>query len=428
MRLMLVLVLASMLSACSTTKYTVDDGRKVNEELLNHIRIYGAGENALRPAIVRSAALKDTECDTQWELPFSTATSYDEDESDRVAWVRALGVDERLTVVGVSPGTPLKLGDKIVKIGAISDNNTEQMMLLLAKMRDGGVPFEITLATKKTVRVTPFRVCRGYTRLAPPKSPRTQDYHWLLSVHPLEVMRVMPSEDEALWMVLWAQGLSEEGGARMKTYHYGKETIGTLFTLFTIASGIRAAALASEAALNVARSTATSYASDLIRDQLLGQMRKAMTQQQVMNAMQRSAANRKALSGVAWVASSMFEEADAWAYARMATLQANPLAAFTLHQKLIERDFTSNTMVLDPERFKALNKIAEDQGQGAEVVAILQGIRPEDLHFEVVDMPLASARAGFSYEDKSDAVASDQPFAHGLIDGMMQMPVSTTAN
>lgn len=425
MRLVFMLLMLGMLTACTTTRQTVDDGRKVNEALVANIRAYGAGEQVLRPAIVRSSALKDAECDTQWELPFSVATSYDENEDDRIAWVRALGVDERLTVIAAASDSPLKPGDKIRKIGALGDDNTEQMMLLLAKMRDQGAPFNVTLSSKKTMRVVPLQVCRGYTRLAPPKSPQVQDYHWSLSVHPLDVVRVGMTEDEALWLVLWGQGVSEVGGARMKTYHYGKETIGTLFTLFTIASGIQAAALASEAALSVVKSTVTSYATDLIRDQLLDQVQKRMSQQQVMNAMQRSAANRKSLKGVAWVASTMFEEADAWAYERMERLNANPLAAFTLHQKLIERSYTANTMVLDPERFKALNKRVEDQGRGEEVVAILQGIRPEDLHFDVVEMPVASSPAAFSYEESGD-LAADQPFAHGLVDGMMQMPVSST--
>ena len=52
-------------------KYTVDDGRKVNETLLANLRLMGHGERALRPAIVRSAALKDPGCSRQWELPRS---------------------------------------------------------------------------------------------------------------------------------------------------------------------------------------------------------------------------------------------------------------------------------------------------------------------------------------------------------------------
>ena len=381
MRLIFTLIVISLLAACAGPKYTVDDGRQVNEELLGHIRSYGLGEKALRPAIVRSAALQDPECDTQWELPFSVATSYDASEDDRVAWVRGLGVDERLTVVGTSPDSPFQPGDKIQKIGAFDITNTDKMLLLLEKLRDGGFPFDIQLSTNKTVKVVPFKVCRGYTRLAPPNSPKTQDYHWLVIVQPLEVARANLSDDEALWVVLWAQGLSEESGARMKTYHYGTGVIGTLFTL---ASGIKSATLGSGAEINLAKSAATSVVTGVIRKQLIGQattVAQKPTQQQVRSAMQLAAANRASLSGIAWAASTVFEKADAWAYARLEDLDANPLAGFTLHQKLLEQGSTSNSMIFDLKRLKALNKIAEEQGMGEEVVTILRGVKPEDLQF-----------------------------------------------
>lgn len=438
MRRIFTLIAISLLAACAGPKYTSDDGRQVNEELLGHIRTYGMGEKALRPAIVRTAALQDPNCDTQWELPFSVATSYDWSDDDRVAWVRGLGVDERLTVVAASPESPLKERDKIQEIVGYSRENTEKMLLELADRRDAGRPFDINLTTGKTVRVVPFKVCRGYARLAPPNRPQTQDYHWLLSIHPLEVPRVKLTDDEALWAVLWTQGVSEEGGARMKVYHYGTKIAGTLYNLFTIASGIKGAALAVDAAIKTAQSAAATLATEILKKQLIDQATAAaaarmrdelggavqkLSQQQVMGAMQQSAANRGSLSGVAWVAATVFDRADAWAYARLEKLKANPLASFSLHQKLIEQGFTSNAMVLDPERMKALNKIAEERGRGDDVVAILQGIKPEELEFEVVDMPLASARAGFSYDDMNDPVVSLQPFARGLIDGMLSMPV-----
>jgi hypothetical protein len=418
----------------------VDDGRKVNEELLSHIRTYGAGEKALRPAIARTAALNDPDCDTQWELPFSVATSYDLPADDRVAWVRGLGVDERLTVVASSPASPLQLRDKIQEIAGFNRENTVKMATELAERRDAGRPFDIKLFSGKTVRVTPFKVCRGYTRLAPPNNPKTQDYHWLGSVHPLEVMRTELTEDEALWTVLWTQGVSEEGGARMKTYHYGTQIIGNLYTLFSIASGISAAGVAVEAAAKAAQSAATSVATDILKKQLIEQATSAATnkmrsevtgaiqklsQAQVIGAMQRAAANRGALSGVAWVAATVFEKADAWAYTRLEKLNANPLASFSLHQKLIEQSLTSNSMVLDAERMKALNKVAEERGRGDDVVAILQGIKPEELRFEITEMPLASAPGAFSYDDMSDASTSSQPFARGLIEGMLSMPVAS---
>ena len=81
---------SGLFGGCASQKYTVDDGRKVDEALLNQIRAYGDAERLVRPAIVRSAALRDRECDKQWELPFSVASSESWAEADRVAWVRAL--------------------------------------------------------------------------------------------------------------------------------------------------------------------------------------------------------------------------------------------------------------------------------------------------------------------------------------------------
>ena len=440
MRSTFALIAISLLSACAGPTYTVDDGRKVNEELLGNIRTFGTGEKALRPAIARSAALKDPDCDTQWELPFSVASSYDWSADDRVAWVRGLGVDERLTVVAAASGSPVQVRDKILGIVGYKRENTETMLLELADRRDSGRPFAIQLASGKSVTVTPFKVCRGYTRLAPPNSPKTQDYHWLLTVHPLEVARADMNEDEALWTVLWAQGVSEEGGARMKTYHYGSKVVGTVYNLFTIVSGIKGAALAANAAVNAAQSAAAGAATAVLKQQLIDQATSAATsrardqitgviqklsQQQVATQMQLAAANRGSLSGVAWMAATVFEKADLWAYTRMEKLGANPLAAFGLHQKLIEQGATSNSMMLDPDRMLALNKVAQAQGRGDDVVAILQGMKPEDLQVALADMPLASAPAAFSYEDMTDPAMSTQLFAHGLIDGMLSMPVES---
>ena len=434
MRLIFMLIVVSLLAACAGQKYTVDDGRAVNEELLRHIRSFGAGEKVLRPAIARSATLEDPECDRQWELPFSVATSYDWSEDDRVAWVRALGVDERLTVIGITPDSPLKLGDKIRSFDNYQSNNSEDMLTRLAALRDRGFPINVGLANGSIVKITPFKACRGYTRLAPPGSPKAQDYHWLMSVHPLEVTRADLTDDEALWMVLWTQGVSEEGGVRMKAYSYTTKIAGTAYSLFSIATGLQGAALAANAAVKAAQSAAaaaatevlkqqlmdqaTSYASSKVREQLVGAVQK-LSQQQVMNTMQQAAANRGALSGVAWVASTVFDRADAWAYTRMEKLQANPLAGFTLHQKLLEQGLASNSMVLDPERMSALNKIAAAQGRGEEVTAILQGIKPDDLQMPLTDMPLATAPTAFSYDDLSVPAMGDQPYARGLIDGML---------
>jgi hypothetical protein len=440
MRHLIALLLISLLAACAGPKYTVDDGRKVDEELLGNIRSYGDGEQAMRPAIARAAKLKDPDCSTQWELPFSVESSYDLKADDRVAWVRALGVDERLTVVAAAPDSPLKLRDKIQEIDGYARESSEKMMLKLADLRDNGSPFNIKLSSGATVRVTPFEICRGYARLAPPATPLAQDYHWLLTVHPLQVAKADLTNDEALWAVLWAEGVSEEGGARMKTYAYGTKIAGTLYNLFTIASGIQGAALAVNAAATAAKTAASTVATNVIKQQLIDQASAAatnrireeatnvvrkMTQAQVTNAMQAAAVNRGSLSGVAWVASTAFEKADAWAFQRMQQLKADPTAAFTLHQKLIERGLTGNSMALDSDRLSALNKLAEARGLGDEVVAILQGMKPEDLQVQMAAMPVASAPRAFSYDADDDLFSQSQPFARGLVDGMLNMPVES---
>jgi hypothetical protein len=442
MRWLVTCFIVSFLAACAAPKYTVDDGRKVNETLLGHIRDYGTGERSLRPAVSRSAALNDPDCDTQWELPFSVTSSAAWSEDDRVAWVRALGVDERLTVVAAASNSTLKVGDRLKDIDGYSREDAEKMTLELANRRDAGRPFQVTLSTGHVARVEPFKVCRGYTRLAPPSSPTSQDYHWLLSVHPLEITQANLSDDEALWLVLWTQGVSEEGGARMKAYHYGSNVVGTLYTLFTIASGLKGAAMAADAAIGAAQSAAASAATELLkrqlidqatsmatarlRDEALGVARK-LTVSQVMGAMQAAAANRGSLTGVAWVAQTIFERADTWAYTRLEKLQADPLAGFTLHQKLMEQSLLGNSMVFDNERLTSLNKLAEARGRGADVLAILQGIKPQDLQIVLEDMPVASAPTGFSYEDPVDVSVGGQPFARGLVDGLLNMPVASAS-
>jgi hypothetical protein len=434
MRLLLTLTVSVSLVACAAPKYTVDDGRKVNEVLLGNIRTLGAGEQALRPAITRSAGLKDADCDTQWELPFSVATSYDWSADDRVAWVRALGVDERLTVIGTAPQAGLKLGDKLQDIAGYQHDNAQKMLLELAERRDAGSPFDVTLSSAKKLRITPFKVCRGYTRLAPPNTPKAQDYHWLLSLHPLEIAQTNLTDDEALWAVLWTQGLSEEGGGRMKTYSYGTKIAGAVYQVFTIVSGLQGVALAANVAVSAAQSAATSVAAEVLKKQLIAQASAAasarlrselassaqrLTQNQVVSAMQQAAVNRGSLTGVGWVAATVFDKADAWAYTRLEKLNANPLAGFSLHQKLIELGLTGNSLVLDAERMTALSSLANKRGLGDEVVAVLNGIRPEDLQLELGSMPLASAPARFSYDDPADAGQPDVP---GLIDSMLSGP------
>jgi hypothetical protein len=439
MRSLLLMLAALLLTGCASgPKYTIDDGRKVNETLLAGMRAYGAGERLMRPAIARSAALKDKECDKQWELPFAVATSAGWDENDRVAWVRALQVDERLTVIAVTQDSPLTVGTRLNHIAGQTSDDGERLLEWLAAARDEGKPFNVGTAAGKAVQVKPFEVCRGYARFAPPNTPQMQDYHWLLSLHPLEVIDAEPTPDEALWAVLWTQGLSEEGGARMKTYHYAIKIAGTLYNLATLASGVKAAALAADAAISAAKSAAANVASDFLKQQLIEQGRalaaqrireglvdaaQNLTRQQVLNVMQAAAANRGSLSGISRIAATAFEKADAWAFSRMAALGAPPLAGFTLHQKLVERSLAANALLFDADRLSALNKVAAARGFEREVTAILGGFRPDALLAEIGAMPLASAQTSFSFDSVDDPGAGR--FSRGLIDAMLEMPAES---
>lgn len=437
-RLLLLALLALLTGCASGPKFTVDDGRQVDETLLAGMRAYGAGERLIRPAIARSAGLNDKDCDKQWELPFAVATSAGWSESDRVAWVRALQVDERLTVIAVTQDSPLPAGTRINNIAGRGSDDGEKLLEWLAEARDAGRPFNVGTAAGKTVPVKPFEVCRGYTRFAPPNTPQLQDYHWLLSLHPLEVTQAEPTPDEALWLVLWTQGLSEEGGARMKTYHYALKIAGTLYNLATLASGVRAAAVAADAAISAAKSAAANVASDILKQQLIDQGKalaaqrirdslvdaaQQLSRQQVLNAMQAAAANRGSLSGISRIAATAFERADAWAFTRMAALGAPPLAGFTLHQKLIERGLAQNAFLFDADRLAALNKLAATRGFEGEVTAILGGFRADSLRAELGAMPLATAQATFSFESADDPAG--QRFARGLVDAMLELPAES---
>ena len=85
----------------------------------------------------------------------------------------------------------------------------------------------------------------------------------------------------------------------------------------------------------------------------------------------------------------------------------------------------ANSMVLDQERLAALGKIVTTRGRGDDMVAILGGFKPADLQLALGDMPLASAPRGFSYDDPLDALDTSQPYARGLIDSMLSMPVAS---
>ncbi len=437
-RNVLLLLLAALLSACAGPKYTVDDGRKVDEALLAGMRAYGAGERLLRPAIARSAQLKDKDCDKQWELPFAVATSQGWSDNDRVAWVRALQVDERLTVIATTQDSPVQLGERFVRINGREAESTERLLEVLAEARDVGKPFGATVAPGRHVLITPFEVCRGYTRLAPPNTPKLQDYHWLLSLHPLEVTSADLTPDEALWTVLWTQGLSEEGGARMKTYHYAVKIAGTLYNLATLASGLKAAALAADAAVAAAKNVAANAVTEVLKQQLIEQGKSLATQklreglaefaqnltrQQTLNALQAAAANRGSLSGISRIGATVFERADAWAFERMEQLKAPTLTGFALHQKMVERNLSGNAFLFDADRLVALTKVASARGLEPQVVALLRGLRAQDLQAEIGAMPLASAETGFSFDSPDDPGASR--YSRGLIDALLDLPAES---
>jgi hypothetical protein len=431
-------LLLALLAGCAGPKYTVDDGRAVDEALLANIRAFGAGERLLRPAIARSAQLRDKACDKQWELPFAVATSQGWTPTERVAWVRGLQVDERLTVIALTQDAPVALGDRFVRINGREAEDSERLLEALAEARDAGLPFGATLSGGRHILIKPFEVCRGYTRLAPPNTPRLQDYHWLLSLHPVEITQAELTPDEALWAVLWSQGLSEEGGARMKTYHYAVKIAGTLYNLATLASGLKAAALAADAAVAAAKNAAAGAATEFIKQQLIERGKtlatdrirdglfdaaQSITKQQTVNALQAAAANRGSLGGVSRIAATVFERADAWAFERMSVLKAPPLSGLVLHQKMIERGLSGNAFLFDAERLAELSKLAGAKGLEPEVLAILRGLRASDLLAEIGAMPLASTQGAFSFESPDDPGAGR--FSRGLIDALLDIPAES---
>ena len=213
----------------------------------------------------------------------------------------------------------------------------------------------------------------------------------------------------------------------------------TLFSIASLASGVggavQAAKAAAQAAAQVAQSAAAQLATDLIKQKLIDQARSyaldrlrsnlsdsadKLVRQQVVDSMQRAAVNRGSLGGVARIGATVFDRADTWALARMGQLGASPLAGFSLHQKLAENGLASNALVLDSERMASLSKGANAKGLEDQVVALLKGIRPEELEAELGGMPIEGAQAGFSYVDPAET--SNNPFARGLIDAMLEMP------
>jgi hypothetical protein len=447
-RYLAILGLAALLGACGTTRYTVDDGRPVNEKLLSNIRLLGQGERVLRPAIARSGKLQDPDCSTQWELPFSVATSYEWDEDDRVAWVRGLQVDERLTVIGADPACGLEAGDKLVDLDGYSKKNSEKMLKELIDLRDSGDPFPVKTASGKTVTITPFKVCRGYTRLAPVEKPTFQDFHWLISTHPLEIFNPKVTPDEALWMVLWTQGLSEEGGIRMKSFHYTKEFALTMIDIASIAMGVNGAAQAAKVAANqaltAASAAATKAASEAAAKQILEEAAKAAAKEYAQRFGEEMAKTigkqttvvlrdtfmarlGMSVSSLSWVATTVFDDADAWAFERMIKLGADPVAGATLHRKLLDRGLISNAFALDEERLGSLALFARKNQREDILMAAFRGASLDPFSLQLTELPSASASTS-TMELASDSALSHAPAGlDPATDMTLQMPTESEA-
>ena len=377
---------ALWLTGCAT-HYTVDDGRKVDEVLLKQIRTYAQGEQALRPAIVRSADLHDKGCSTQWELPFDTATSYSVSSADdKVAWVRGAGIDEHLRVIAASPAVDLKPGDILKAVDGYDSKNAIKMTTRLYSLRDDGDPFDVTLSTGKLVHVSPLKVCRGRTLIAPPgKHAEMQDYHWLQSIHPEQIATAPLTPDEAQWVVLWTQGLSEEGGFRMKAYNFsvGVVKLGAVAALSVATFG--AGAAAGGAALTAGASIGSAVGAVAVAEApfVAAQIAAEAT------------ANTATLHGISWVASSAFDKADKWAFDRMTLLGMDPRAGAVLEKKLARAGASRNAFLLDDERQKQMD-------------ALIKALPPTTPQHEGLGAPASPPDAGAGAGVEVGAVATDE--------------------
>lgn len=334
-----------LLSGCAA-QLTVDDGRALDSGLVREMRAFGAAATALRPAIVRSGVLADSGCDTQYELPFDPMTSYGVDDDDtRIAWVRALGVNENLSVVAADPSSGLRRGDVVTRVDGYGGRNSLNLAQRLAEARDRGDPFELELASGRRVTVRPVRLCRGHVLVAAPLEPALQRYHWTASVHPLEVFHVALSADEAQWIVLWTQGLSERAGTRMKTYAF---VVGSLKWVSIVGLGIASSGAAASARASAA-AAGTSATGSVAAAHLAGQAGAMMA---------RAAASRASLTGVSRVAARVFDRADVWAFEQMRSLGMDPRAGISLHEKLVAHGAAANAFLLDEKRLARLRALA----------------------------------------------------------------------
>ena len=431
------LILAALfINGCASSNYTVDDGSPVDEKLLAGIRTFGKGHQLLRPHIIKSADLKDKDCDKQYELPFVAVSSYDLPKEKKIAWVRGLGVDERLTVIAATPESGLMPGEHIEKIDGYSKEDTAKMLARLYDLRDDGDPFDMQMASGRTVKINPVEVCRGHVDIAAPDYDGPQSYHWLRSEHPLQVFTQDMTPDEAMWIVLWTQGLSEEAGARMKTYHYGMKVVKTGITVASLASGIGAVAnaaqtaatqtaasaaaaqagkTAAQAATQAAAEAAAKAALEQAKQKLIDRIQTAaISQAQDVAVTSIAAATifKESLSGVSWVAGTGFYMADKWAIDRMEKLGYDPIAGFTLHFKLASNSLAQNALVYDEERLGLMKDHAKKMGFEERALFALTGptgmITTADV--VVTTLPAAAEKAlpGAKQADASNQVKRSQ--------------------
>jgi hypothetical protein len=345
-RSIVALVAVSQLAALAgcATRLTVDDGRALDSQLIARMRAFADSAVVLRPAIVRSRAAAGSGCDQQYELPFDVMTTYGIGDPDtKMAWLRALGIDENLTVIAADPSSSLRAGDIVTSIDGYESRNKVKLAKKLTEARDRGDPFALTLADGGQVTITPITVCRGHVLIAPPLEPALQRYHWTESIHPLEVVYRPLSPDEAEWIVLWTQGLSEQGGARMKTYAF---VVGGIKWLSVVGLGF--ATSAATASARAAAGAGASAGGQVAGIQLAGQAASLMAQ---------SAANQASLSGVSGVAAGVFDQADKWAFEHMRALGMDPGAGLSLHDKLVAQGAANNAFLLDEKRLAAMRAL-----------------------------------------------------------------------
>jgi hypothetical protein len=173
--------------------------------------------------------------------------------------------------------------------------------------------------------------------IASPLEPGLQRYHWTESVHPLEIFQSPLTADEAQWIVLWTQGLSERGGARMKSYAF---VVGSIKWIATLGLGFVTSGAAASAR-GAAAAGGSSATGQVAATQLAGQAASLMAQ---------SAADKASLTGVSHVAVGVFDRADEWAFDNMRRLGMNPRAGLSLHEKLVAHGAAANAFLLDQKR------------------------------------------------------------------------------